>query len=225
MAPHRFGAGWDRLQRPVWLYDPQTGQKPYANPAALSLWGAESLSALADRDFSAQSPAMKTRIQRLVEQTAQGQTVRERWAFFPHGQPVTAQAVVSRFVDDDGQALLLFEATLEDVPAEERRAAEALRHASTLISLFDIDGTRLFSNPAAFGAYGEMEGDFTGRFAAQAEGQAGRRRRGRGFRAARGDHPRRSAPAPHGRPARARLGHRPHLHSAGRTGCDASGGG
>jgi CheY-like chemotaxis protein len=172
MAPHRFGAGWDRLQRPVWLYDPQTGQKPYANPAALSLWGAESLSALADRDFSAQSPAMKTRIQRLVEQTAQGQAVRERWAFFPHGQPVTAQAVVSRFVDDDGQALLLFEATLEDVPAEERRAAEALRHASTLISLFDIDGTRLFSNPAAFGAYGEMEGDFTGRFAAQAEGQA-----------------------------------------------------
>ncbi|MGQ3018266.1 response regulator [Phenylobacterium sp.] len=172
MAPHRFGAGWDQLRRPVWLYDPQTGQKPYANPAALALWGAASLAALADRDFSAQSPAMKTRIQRLVEQTAHGAAVSERWVFFPHGQPVTTQAVVSMFVDDDGQALLLFEATIEDVPVEEQRAAEALRHASTLISLFDTDGTRLFSNPAAFRAYGDMEGDFAARFAAPEEGQA-----------------------------------------------------
>lgn len=172
MAPHRFGAGWDLLRRPVWLYDPKTGQKPYANPAALALWGAESLQALADRDFSAQSPAMKTRIQRLVEQTAQGAAVSERWAFFPHNQPITVQAVVSMFVDDDGRALLLFEATVEDVPAEERRAAEALRHASTLISLFTIDGTRLFSNPAAFRAYGDVEGDFAARFAAPEDGQA-----------------------------------------------------
>jgi len=172
MAPHRFGAGWDQLRRPVWLYDPQTGQKPYANPAALALWGAGSLAALADRDFSAQSPAMKTRIQRLVEQTAHGAAVSERWVFFPHGQPVTTQAVVSMFVDDDGQALLLFEATVEDVPIEEQRAAEALRHASTLISLFDIDGTRLFSNPAAFRAYGDMEGDFAARFALPEDGRA-----------------------------------------------------
>jgi len=172
MAPHRYGAAWDRLRRPIWLYDPHTGQKPYANPTALALWGAESLAALSDRDFSAQSPAMKSRIQRLVEQTAQGEAVSERWAFFPHGQPVMAQAVVSRFVDDDGEPLLLFEATLQDVPPEERRAAEALRHASTLISLFDIDGTRLFSNPAAFSAYGEMEGDFATRFAVPEEGQA-----------------------------------------------------
>jgi CheY-like chemotaxis protein len=172
MAQQQFGAAWDQLRRPVWLYDPQSGQKPYANPAALALWGAESLAALADRDFSAQSPAMKTRIQRLVEQTAHGAAVSERWVFFPHGQPVTTQAVVSMFVDDDGKALLLFEATLEDVPVEEQRAAEALRHASTLISLFDIDGTRLFSNPAAFRAYGDVEGDFAARFAAPEDGQA-----------------------------------------------------
>jgi len=170
MAQGSFVAGWDRLRRPVWLYDPDTGHKPYANPAALALWEADSLEALAGRDFSARSPAMKVRIRRLVERTARGEAVSERWTFFPHGHPVTTQAIVSAIIDDEGRSLLLFEAAVEDVPAEEKRAAEALRHASTLISLFDRDGTRLFSNPAAFHAYGDIEGDFIARFADHAEG-------------------------------------------------------
>ncbi len=172
MAPRNFVTGWDRLRRPVWLYDPDTGHKPYANPAALALWGADSLEALASRDFSARSPAMKTRIRRLVERTSLGEAVSERWTFFPHGHPVTTQATVSAIVDDNGRSLLLFEAAVEEVSAEEKRSAEALRHASTLISLFDSDGARLFSNPAAFHAYGDIEDDFIARFAVDAEGLA-----------------------------------------------------
>ena len=117
MAASGFDTGWDRLRRPVWLYDPQTGQKPYANPAALALWGADSLEALAARDFSARSPAMKARIRRLVQATADGEAVSERWTFFPHGQPVATQATVSTIVSAAGQSLLLFEATVEEVPA------------------------------------------------------------------------------------------------------------
>lgn len=172
VAPVGFVTGWDRLRRPVWLYDPHTGHKPYANPAALALWGADSLEALAARDFSARSPAMRARIRRLVDRTADGEAVSERWTFFPHGHPVTTQATVSAIVDDEGRPLLLFETTVEDVPAEERRAAEALRHTSTLISLFDADGARLFSNPAAFRAYGDTEDDFIARFAVYGEGLA-----------------------------------------------------
>ena len=172
MAPGSFIAGWDRLRRPVWLYDPRTGQKPYANPAALALWGADSLEALARRDFSARSPAMQARIRHLVERTALGETVSQRWTFFPHGHPVTTQATVSAIADDEGQSLLLFEAAVEDVPADDKRAAEALRHAPTLISLFDSEGTKLFSNPAAFHVYGDIEGDFIGRFVDAAEGLA-----------------------------------------------------
>lgn len=172
LAQDRFVSGWDRLRRPIWLYDPHTGQKPYANPAALAMWGAEDLAALAARDFSARSPAMQARLRRLVEKTAHGETVVERWTFFPHGQPVTTQATVSALADEDGRSLLLFEATVEEVPAEEQRAAEALRHASTLISLFERDGTRLFSNPAAFRAYGDREDGFLARFADPADGLA-----------------------------------------------------
>lgn len=172
MAARGFDTGWDRLRRPVWLYDPQTGHKPYANPAALALWGADSLEALAARDFSARSPAMQARIRRLTQATAHGEAVSERWTFFPHGQPVVTLATVSAIVDSAGRPLLLFEATVEEAPAEEQRAAEALRHASTLISMFDGEGVRLFSNPAAFRAYGGSEDSFVARFAVPAEGLA-----------------------------------------------------
>ncbi|WP_292110156.1 response regulator [Brevundimonas sp.] len=160
-----FGAAWDRLRRPIWLYDPQTGRKPYANPAALALWAADSREEFLARDFSARSPAMKARIRRLVELTAGGATVSERWTFFPHDQPVTTQATISAFRTDAGEDLLLFEAAPEEIAAEERRSVEALRHASAMISLFDDDGRRLFANPAAYAAYGGEEGDFASRFA------------------------------------------------------------
>ena len=163
---------WDRLRRPVWLYNPRTGRKPYANPAALALWAADSLDEFRTRDFSARSPAMMARIRRLVEQTADGAAVDERWTFFPHGAPVTTQATISGFRSDDGEDLLLFEAAPEDVHADERRAVEALRHASALISLFDPEGGRLFVNPAAYRAYGSNDGDFGSRFAVPAEGEA-----------------------------------------------------
>lgn len=163
-------AAWDLLRQPIWLFNPRTGHKPYANPAALVLWGAKDLADLASRDFSARSPAIKTRIKRIVAQTAQGEAVNDRWTFFPHGQPVTARTTISAINDEDGQTLLLFQATVEQVSSEEQRAAEALRHASTLISLFDVDGSRLYSNPASFLTYGPAEDSFIARFAVQADG-------------------------------------------------------
>lgn len=165
-----FGAAWDRLRRPIWLYDPRTGRKPYANPAALTLWAADSREEFLARDFSARSPAMKARIRRLVELTAGGATVSERWTFFPHDQPVTTQATISAFRTEAGEDLLLFEAAPEEIAAEERRSVEALRHASAMISLFDDEGRRLFANPAAYAAYGGEEGDFAARFADPAAG-------------------------------------------------------
>ncbi|MFN3667978.1 MAG: response regulator [Brevundimonas sp.] len=167
-----FGRAWDRLRRPIWLYDPATGRKPYANPAALAMWGAANLDEFARRDFSARSTASKARIRRLVDLTAGGVAVNERWTFFPHGAPVTTQATISRFQTDAGVELLLFEAAAEDVQAEERRSVEALRHASAVISLFDGDGLAVFANPAAYRAYGGAGADFVSRFVVADEGRA-----------------------------------------------------
>jgi len=167
-----FVQTWDRLRRPVWLYDPQTSRGVYANPAALALWGAETLDELLARDFSVLSPAVKVRTDRLVALTADGGDISERWTFYPKGQPVTVQASISAFQLDDGRQVLLFEAAPTEIDAGERRAVEALRHTSAVITLFDRDGGRLFANPAAYAAYGSEDVPFAARFVDPVEGEA-----------------------------------------------------
>lgn len=165
-------AAWDRLRRPIWLFDPHTSRGLYANAAALVLWDAETLDELLARDFSKLSPAVKARTDRLAQETARGQTLSERWTFYPKGRPVTVQATISTFDLGNGSAALLFEAASIEVTEDERRAIEALRHTSSLITLFDSGGRALFTNPAAFACYGGGEHDFVARFHDPFEGQS-----------------------------------------------------
>ncbi|HZV83562.1 MAG TPA: response regulator [Brevundimonas sp.] len=160
----QYAPAWDRLRRPVWLYDPHASRGLYANPCALALWGAATLKELLSRDFSVLSPAVKARTDRLVALTAAGEEISERWTFYPNGQPFTVQATISAFRLWDGYDVLLFEAAPTEIAADERRAVEALRHTSALITLFDADGRSLFSNPAAYRAYASGD-SFRQRFA------------------------------------------------------------
>jgi len=163
---------WDSLRRPIWLFDPVGLRGVYANDAALILWGAQSREELLARDFSQLSPAVLARTERLARATADGETVDEQWTFYPGGVPVTVQATISTYRLDDGRPVLLFEAAPAEVKAGERRAVEALRHTSTLITLFDADGAAVFANPAAFAAYDQTEHPFLARFTDPARGQA-----------------------------------------------------
>jgi signal transduction histidine kinase len=157
--------GWAQLRQPLWLFDPVSCRGLYANPPAMNLWGADSAEELLSRDFSKLSPAVRTRTERLAAATVDGQEVTERWTFYPRGQPLTVQATISAFALADGRKALLFEATPVDAEEGERRAVEALRHTSSLITLFDPSGRPLFANPAAFAAYGSDTTQFTERFA------------------------------------------------------------
>lgn len=162
--------GWDALRRPIWLFDPHGLRGVYANRSALALWGAKSLDALLARDFSQLSPAVRARTERLAQATAGGDEVTEQWTFYPNGQPVTVQATISSLTLSTGERVLQFEASATEVEAQERRAVEALRHTSTLITLFDAKGAVLFANPAAFAAYGATDHPFVARFADPARG-------------------------------------------------------
>lgn len=155
---------WDDLRRPIWLFDPASRRGVYANPAALELWEADSLEALQARGFGQLSPAAEARVQRLVRETAGGAAVCEQWTFYPNGHPVSVSAVISTYRLQDGTPVLLLEASPLVADGEQNRATEALRHTSTLISLFDTEGQPIFSNPAAFAAYGKSDG-FAARFA------------------------------------------------------------
>jgi signal transduction histidine kinase len=164
--------GWDRLRRPVWIFDPVSCRGVYANPPALALWGAADLDELLARDFSQLSPAVRARTNRLAATTAAGETVTERWTFYPKGAPTTVKATISTIALHDGRSALLFEASPVTVADEELRAVEALRHTSTMIGLFDAEGRAVFSNPAAFAAFGEDRSRFADRFPDPQEGGA-----------------------------------------------------
>lgn len=163
---------WGALRRPIWMFDPHNLRGVYANAAALELWGAKTLEELLARDFSNLSPAAKARTDRLAAATAAGGVVDERWTFYPKGEPVTVQATISMVRLGDGRAVLLFEASPAEVEAGERRAVEALRHTSTLITVFDGEGRPVFCNPAAFAAYGATELPFNARFRDPDAGEA-----------------------------------------------------
>jgi signal transduction histidine kinase len=155
-APARLpfdATGLDRLRRPVWVFDDIRKRKVYANPAAVALWGAESLEALLARDFSVQSPAVRARMDALAQRVASGETVVERWTFYPLGLPVSVQATISAITLSDGGEAMLFEAVPDDRSADEQRAAEALRHTPVLVGLFDAKGRRLFANPSRQAAF------------------------------------------------------------------------
>ena len=162
---------WDSLRRAVWLFDPETCFGVYANSRALALWGATDLEELLARDFSALSPAVRARTDRLRSVTAGGDSVQERWTFYPNGQPLTVKAMISTVVLEDGRQVLLFEATETEVGEEERRAVEALRHSAGPVALFDAGDAVLFANPGAFATYGEGVG-LVARFAEAEDGRA-----------------------------------------------------
>jgi len=148
-------AGLDRLRRPVWVFDHLRKRKVYANPAAVALWGADSLEALLARDFSVQSPAVRARMDALARRIDAGEAVTERWTFYPLGQPVSVQATISAVTLSDGGQAMLCEAVSDDRSPDEQRAAEALRHTPVLVGLFDAKGRRLFANPSRLAAFPE----------------------------------------------------------------------
>ena len=153
--------GLEQLRRPVWVFDDLRKRKIYANPAAVGLWGAESLDALLARDFTDQSPAVRIRMDAIQERIAQGETVQDRWTFYPNGTPVTVKTTISLVTLTDGALAMLFEGVPSDVVAEDQRAIEALRHTMVLVALYGEDGLRRFANPATVAAYSAQAARFT----------------------------------------------------------------
>lgn len=157
--------GWNRLRRPVWLFDNVAKRHIYANDAALALWGAGSREEFLSRDCSDQSDAVKARTQRLLDDTADGSVINERWTFYPNGEPTAAKVLASTFYLPCGRAVIQMEAEALEADADQMRSLEAFRHTPSLMGLFDENGRSLFRNPAAYEAFGHGDLDLERRYA------------------------------------------------------------
>lgn len=146
--------GWDRLRRPVWLFDNIDKRHIYANDAALKLWGADCREEFLARDCSDQSEAVKARTQRLLDDTANGDVVSERWTFYPRGEPTPVQILASTHRLPCGRAVIMMEAEALQQDIDQMRSLEAFRHSPISLGLFKFDGSALFRNPAAYDTFG-----------------------------------------------------------------------
>jgi signal transduction histidine kinase/ActR/RegA family two-component response regulator len=144
--------GFERLRRPVWIFDDASKRKVYANPVALALWGAANLEELLARDFTDQSAAVRIRMDAINARIVLGETVNDTWTFYPNGEPVAVRTAISLIQLVDGAPGMLFEAMIDEIEPEEHRAVEALRHTRVLVALYDARGERVFANPAALAA-------------------------------------------------------------------------
>lgn len=164
--------GWDRLRRPVWLFDDEAKRHVYANDAALALWGAPSREEFLARDCSNQSEAVRARTRRLIHETSDGASLSERWTFYPNGQPMPVDVVASTFHAPDGRPLLMLEGMVATQDADAARSLEALRHTPAMIGLVDRDCNPIFRNPAAFEAFGLKPVNYDERYVNSAAAKA-----------------------------------------------------
>jgi signal transduction histidine kinase len=155
---------FDRLQSAVWVFDTERKRMHWANPPALHIWNSDSLEQLLARDFASDmSRATETRLLDYLDRFRQGESLGDRWTFYPKGSPtpVTVISRASGILLEDGRLAMLFEAVtaeLDAVESEKLRIIEVLRHTSILITVLASDGRLLLQNPASLRVRGNLAG-------------------------------------------------------------------
>ena len=157
----------DRLSTPVWIFDIDNSRVVWANFSGLAVWQAESLSELTARDLGKDmSVSVAKRLRQYQEDFEhQGTSFSELWTIYPKGEPKTLRVVYSGVWLPDGRMAMFCEGLAHHADAPDTlRSAEALLHATVMISLYDADGRPLYRNPAARADIGSIDASLLARF-------------------------------------------------------------
>ncbi|HKK56747.1 diguanylate cyclase [Marinobacter sp.] len=140
----------DRLQTAIWIFDIENLGMMWANAAGVALWGARDLADLCARDFRSEiSSSARIRLNDYLALFRRNETVVESWTFYPKGIPQTLRCFCSGYQTEQRLAMLVEAHPVEEQDTQALRWQEALRHVSTLISIFDRHGQLVTQNPAA----------------------------------------------------------------------------
>jgi signal transduction histidine kinase/CheY-like chemotaxis protein len=154
-----------RLEVPLWVFDLERSRIPWANPAGLQFWEADTLADLAARDFSDMSEATATRLRLVTQAHATGHTTHEQWTLYPKGRPVTVDLQSRGIALESGDPAILFAAVHvhTDVDPVVLRGVEAMKHTTVKVALHRLsDGVALMRNPAALQSFGPVGGTTPG---------------------------------------------------------------
>jgi len=160
----------DRLMTPVWIFDIDRSRVVWANKAGLEVWRAETLAELTARDLGKDmSISVAKRLRQYQEDfEKQGAAFSELWTLYPKGEPKTLRVIYSGILLQDGRMAMFCEGLAHHCETPETlRSAEALLHATVMISLYDMAGRPLYRNPAARADVGSDDALLASRFVDQ----------------------------------------------------------
>jgi diguanylate cyclase (GGDEF)-like protein/PAS domain S-box-containing protein len=149
---------FNKLQTPIWIYDIQNLRMYWANNTALEIWNAANLTELLNRDFSHISESTKLRLQNYLHKFEKGESITEKWTFYPKEKPISVRCTCSGIQIETEQILMLVEGMKEFInqgDEETLRSIEILNHTTSMISIYTMDGVLLMQNPATRCCYGD----------------------------------------------------------------------
>jgi diguanylate cyclase (GGDEF)-like protein len=157
----------DRLKTPVWVFDIDRSRVVWANQRALEVWSAESMEELQSRDLRKDmSVSVAKRLKQYQEDFEKHDaSFSEIWTLYPNGVPCTLRVNYSGIRLSDGRMAMFCEGIEHHSETPETlRSAEALLHATVMISLYSLDGQPLYRNPAARADVGSVNETLLSRF-------------------------------------------------------------
>jgi diguanylate cyclase (GGDEF)-like protein len=164
----------DRLKTPVWIFDIDRSRVVWANQRALEVWSAESMEELKSRDLRKDmSVSVAKRLKQYQEDFEKhNASFSEIWTLYPNGVPRTLRVNYSGVRLPDGRMAMFCEGTEHQSETPETlRSAEALLHATVMISLYSLDGQPLYRNPAARADVGSVNETLLSRFVDESDHQ------------------------------------------------------
>jgi diguanylate cyclase (GGDEF)-like protein len=157
----------DRLTLPLWVFDIDRSRVVWANQSGLEVWSADTLAELTARDLGKDmSISVAKRLKQYQEDfEKRGATFSELWTLYPKGKPKTLRVIYSGIRLRDGRMAMFCEGSAYRPEAPETlRSADALLHATVMISLYDKTGQPLYRNPAARADVGGTDALLASRF-------------------------------------------------------------
>lgn len=141
------------IRSPVWIFDVDVLSFLWGNSAALELWGARCLDELQSRDAAQDiSSKVKSRLRQFCDDlSGTTNSMLEHWTFYPHGRPTTFECSISSLAPPGGGSWLMVNAVEEykGASSDSLFRSAALLHTSVCVSIYTLDGTLQYANPAA----------------------------------------------------------------------------
>lgn len=160
----------------IWVFDLDRHGFWWGNQNALNFWGLADVDALINKDLSEDTQGARKRTEQTFVKAALEGVTSDPWTTYPNGKPkvMLMRHVAVLLGEEKHRGIIAFISEQLDGNSQPENLlfAEAVRYTSVAVSCFDMQGKRLFENPAFTALYDNEELDFGARFVNCDEGKA-----------------------------------------------------